>query len=118
MAEVKYDDVYADEGYAPSRLKSVSNGEQSYSKPLLDRPAPGGVFHSAIWKAGPGEYVHPGGEHGETFVVISGEGALLVEGQPPLELAAGSIVEIPPNTPATMRVTRTVRKVAIVAPHG
>lgn len=118
VAKVKHDEALNDEGFSLSALVSTDGIGQSYSKAILNKPGPTGQVMCGIWKAEPGEFRHPGGEHGETFVVIAGTASFHVEGEIAVELSAGSIVTVPPNTPTSMQISETLSKVAVIVPDA
>lgn len=106
-------DVFATGGYRPSSLQPLEGGSAEV-KSAPTEALRDSVATVASWRADPGTYIAPASPVGETFAVIRGAGVFEIEGQDGVSVRPGSIVVIPPNTPARLIVTEELFKVLVV----
>lgn len=107
--------IFDDQLYTPSSLSGTGGVGRSYGTRISNSPAIDAVAGMGFWKAEPGEYNHPGGAGGETFIVVEGEATIDISGLGAHELSPGVVINIPPNTPSTMTVRALLRKFSVVA---
>lgn len=114
MSQYLIENVTADGTLVPSLVASdgtVSHHREILKSDLLD-------LGLNMWRASPGTYNYEGHPKGETFVVISGEADIRINGAETHHLTAGSVVSLPPNTPSEMIVQALLHKVSLNMTKG
>lgn len=109
MSDYLIDNVTSEGALAPSLVSTdgtVSHHRQILKSELLD-------LGLNVWRASPGKYSYEGHPKGETFVVVSGDADIVVDGKETHALTAGSVVALPPNTPSEMVVRKLLHKVSL-----
>ena len=95
------------------------DSSKAYQELLTGAPQTSGV-RSGLVRLQPGATVgwHTTGQHEETLVILHGQGAALIEGQPDRPFAAPAVAYIPPATRHNVKNTGTglLEYVYVVAP--
>lgn len=109
------DDAFRVDGYSPSALRAIDRDVTSEVRLMPAEDRRDGAVRMGMWRAEPGTYAVPDQHPGETFVVLRGIGVAEIDGHGSHEVSSGSIVVIPPDTPARLVVHEPLLKV-FVAP--